>query len=190
MTGTAPAARTLGAPAEGTAGTSDSPAPGPGPAVTPAGSVTKAAGELLSIGAAAQLLGISERALRYYQQLGLVTPCGKTPGGMRRYSDEDVARVSRIRELQSLLGLNLDEIAVVLRNDDRTAEIKQLYHDQRTGPDERTELVRESLRMQEQLRATVEAKRASLEQFLANVDERITRLRSVLERDGGANSSG
>jgi len=42
--------------------------------------------DLLSIGAAATLLGISERALRYYQQLGLITPCGQTAGGLRRYS--------------------------------------------------------------------------------------------------------
>ena len=80
--------------------------------------------DLISIGAAAALSGVSERALRYYQELGLITPCGRTPGGLRRYSEEDLARVARIRELQTLLGLNLDEIAVVLRNDDRLAEIK------------------------------------------------------------------
>ena len=48
-----------------------------------------------------------------------------------------MARVARIRELQTLLGLNLDEIAVVLRNDDRLAEIKAVYHDEHTGAEER-----------------------------------------------------
>lgn len=147
--------------------------------VAAANSGPVAAGELLSIGAAANLLGISERALRYYQQLGLVTPCGTTPGGMRRYSDEDLARVSRIRELQTLLGLNLDEIAVVLRNDDRLAEIRQMYHDERTGAAERAQLAQECLALQEQLRATVESKRAALDKFLADLDERITRTREV-----------
>ena len=77
--------------------------------------------DLVSIGAAALALGVSERALRYYQQLGLINR-GRTPGGMRRYSEADLARVARIRELQSLLGLDLDEIAVVLANDDRLGE--------------------------------------------------------------------
>ena len=138
-------------------------------------------GDLLSIGAAAALLGVSERALRYYQQLGLITPCGRTAGGMRRYSGDDLARVSRIRELQALLGLNLDEIAVVLRNDDRMAEIREVYHDERTGDDERAELARECLRLQEQLRDTVEAKQAALAEFLADVDARMARIRALLE---------
>lgn len=136
--------------------------------------------ELLSIGAAATLLGVSERALRYYQQLGLVTPCATTPGGMRRYSEEDLRRVERIRELQSLLGLNLDEIAVLLKNEDRIAEIKQSYHDERTGAGQRAELLRESLTIQETLREMVEAKRVGLEKFLADLDRRIERIRELL----------
>src|SRR6204780_3680759 len=83
-------------------------------------------GRLLGIGAAAAQAGVSERALRYYQQLGLITPCSCTPGGMRRYSEDDLARVARIRQLQALLGLNLDEIAVVLRHEDRIAQIKRV----------------------------------------------------------------
>jgi MerR family transcriptional regulator, repressor of the yfmOP operon len=139
--------------------------------------------QLLSIGAAASLSGVSERALRYYQELGLITPCARTPGGLRRYSDEDLARVGRIRELQSLLGLNLDEIAVVLRNDDRLAEIKAMYHDEHTGTEERNSLARECLVLLDQLRGTVEAKRAALDTFLTDVDARIARVRAVLPGD-------
>ena len=102
-------------------------------------------GELLGIGAAAARSGCSERALRYYQQLGLMVPASTTPGGMRRYSEDDLARVARIRELQTLLGLNLDEIAIVLRHEDRLAEIRRAYHDERTTDDERRGLVRECL---------------------------------------------
>ena len=93
--------------------------------------------ELLGIGAAAAQVGVSERALRYYQQLGLMAPSCTTPGGLRRYTQDDLARVARIRELQTLLGLNLDEIAIVLRNEDRMALIRRTYHDERTSQDER-----------------------------------------------------
>src|SRR5271154_4217658 len=118
-----------------------------------------AAGEpLLGIGAAAERAGVSERALRYYQQLGLLVPAS-TPGGLRRYSEEDLARVARIRELQTLLGLNLDEIAVVLRNEDRLAQIRQAWHHEDTSAADRQGLLTESLRLQEELRGTVHAKR-------------------------------
>ena len=99
---------------------------------------------------------------------------------MRRYSEQDLARVARIRELQVLLGLNLEEIAAVLRNEDRTAQIREAYRDKRTGDEERAELARECLALQENLRAIVQAKRAGLEKFLADLDSRIARTREML----------
>jgi len=142
-------------------------------------------GELLGIGAAALKAGVSQRALRYYQQIGLITPCGCTPGGMRRYSDADLARVARIRQLQTLLGLNLDEIALVLRSEDRMTEIKRVYLDEGTGCAERRELVRESLELQQELRATVEAKRVGIEGFLTDLDARIAKTRGLLDQMAG-----
>ncbi len=139
-------------------------------------------GPLLGIGAAAARAGVSERALRYYQQIGLITPCACTPAGTRRYSEGDLARVARIRQLQVLLGLNLDEIAVVLRSEDRMAQIKRSYHHEHTSGAERRELVRESLRLQHVLRATVEAKRVAIEGFLADLDARIARSSDLLSQ--------
>ena len=148
--------------------------------ITPAAGSLPAGGEpLLGIGAAAERAGVSERALRYYQQLGLLVPAC-TPGGLRRYSGEDLARVARIRELQALLGLNLDEIAVVLRNEDRLAQIRLSYHDERTSDEERRRLTGECLILQESLRATVETKRVALEGFLADLDVRIQKCRDLL----------
>jgi MerR family transcriptional regulator, repressor of the yfmOP operon len=135
---------------------------------------------LLGIGAAAARAGVSERALRYYQQLGLITPSGCTPGGLRRYSAGDLDRVARIRQLQGLLGLNLDEIAVVLRHEDRLAEIKVAYHQESTGDADRRALLHEGLALQQDLRATVEAKRAAIDSFLADLDARIARIRGLL----------
>ncbi len=138
--------------------------------------------QLVGIGAAAQKAGVSQRALRYYQQRGLLTPRGCTPGGLRRYCEEDLARVARIRQLQDLLGLNLDEIALVLGGEDRMAEIKLAYHDEGTTCAERRELVRESLELQHVLRATVEAKRQGIEGFLADLDARIDKTRALLDQ--------
>jgi MerR family transcriptional regulator, repressor of the yfmOP operon len=156
----------------------------PGPAETAGGGASGEKEYLLGIGAAAAQAGVSERALRYYQQLGLIVPASTTPAGTRRYSRDDLARVARIRELQSLLGLNLDEIAIVLRTEDRMAQIRLTYHDERTSDEERQRLTRECLVLQEDLRATVEAKRAALESFLSDLDARIGRARGLLASHG------
>jgi len=134
--------------------------------------------KLLGIGAAAARAGVSERALRYYQEIGLLTPSARTPGGMRRYSEEDLRRVARIRELQTLLGLNLDEIKVVLRNEDRMAEMRVAYGS--SDEDERRAILRLSLTLHGELRSTVEAKRVALDDFLADLDARMGRIRGLL----------
>jgi DNA-binding transcriptional MerR regulator len=145
----------------------------------------KPAGErLLSIGAAAARAGVTERALRYYQEIGILSPSGHTKGGMRRYSEEDLARVVRIRELQQLLGYNLDEIAAVLRNEDRWAEIRAAYRDQTTDRAARRLLLEESLGLATELRETVEAKRSALEAFLVDLDARLARIHAALEELG------
>jgi MerR family transcriptional regulator, repressor of the yfmOP operon len=137
---------------------------------------------LLGIGAAAARAGVSARALRYYQQLGLITPAASTPGGMRRYSEADLARVERIRQLQTLLGLNLEEIAIVLRNEDRMTAIRDVYHAENTTDADRRGLVAESLRLQQELRSTVQGKRDAIDTFLTDLDERIARTRDFMER--------
>lgn len=142
--------------------------------------------QLLGIGAAAARAGVSQRALRYYQQLGLIMPSASTPGGMRRYSEADLARVERIRQLQTLLGLNLEEIAIVLRNEDRISAIRDVYHDQHTTDADRRGLVAESLRLQQELRSTVQGKRDAIDSFLIDLDERIIRTRDFLEREAAA----
>ena len=69
---------------------------------------------------------------------------------------------------------------MVLRNEDRLAEIRLSYHDERTSDSDRRRLTRECLTLQESLRATVEAKRAALEGFLADLDARIQKCRDLL----------
>jgi MerR family transcriptional regulator, repressor of the yfmOP operon len=146
----------------------------------PGQDATGPAGPLLGIGAAAARARVSERALRYYQQLGLIVPARITPGGLRRSSPDDIARVKRIRELQSLLGLNLDEIAIVLGNEDRMAQIRRTYHDERTSDAERRRLTLECITLQESLRATVDAKLAALAGFRADLNARIRRAQDLL----------
>ncbi|MBO3085960.1 HEAT repeat domain-containing protein [Cellulomonas fengjieae] len=65
------------------------------------------------IGEVSERSGISARMLRHYDALGLVSPTGRTLGGYRQYSADDVRRLFQVEGLRSL-GLSLQEISDVL----------------------------------------------------------------------------
>lgn len=64
--------------------------------------------EYLTIGDAAQRLGIKTSALRFYEDQGLITS-ERTSGNQRRYARDVLRRVSFIRAAQEV-GLHLREI--------------------------------------------------------------------------------
>ena len=149
-------------------------------ATAPTGAAASAPG-LLGIGRAALQAGVSERALRYYQELGLITPSGCTPGGLRRYSDEDLARVAHLRELQDLLGFNLEEIKSIFENEDHLAAVRREYRAEGTDPARRRELLGEALAVRQALRERVATKQAALTRFLADMDADVRKIERLLD---------
>jgi DNA-binding transcriptional MerR regulator len=139
------------------------------------------AAALLGIGQAAVRAGVSERALRYYQELGLITPSGCTPGGLRRYSADDLARVAHLRELQDLLGFNLEEIRVIFENEDHLAEVRREYRSEGTGAARRRELLVEAIAVRSLLRDKVTAKLDALTRFLETLDRERARAQQLLD---------
>jgi DNA-binding transcriptional MerR regulator len=67
------------------------------------------------IGEVARRSGVSTRMLRHYDTLGLVRPTGRTVGGYREYSAEDIRRIFHVESLRSL-GLSLREIGRALED--------------------------------------------------------------------------
>ncbi|MFD2368557.1 MerR family transcriptional regulator [Brevibacillus sp. GCM10020057] len=72
----------------------------------------------------AQKTKLTKRALRYYEELGLVAPSGRTDSGYRVYTDEDVERILRVKDMRDLLGASLHEIKEMV-------ELGRLYEEQR-----------------------------------------------------------
>jgi DNA-binding transcriptional MerR regulator len=70
------------------------------------------------IGEVAKLTGVTTRTLRYWEEVGLLQPSSYRASGERLYSPAHVARVSRIRNLQELLGFSLAEVRTVLNAGD------------------------------------------------------------------------
>jgi MerR family transcriptional regulator/heat shock protein HspR len=79
---------------------------------------------LFVISVAAELAGMHPQTLRIYERKGLLEPY-RTPGGTRRYSQEDIERLQLIQELTSQ-GLNLEGVrrVIALQEENRTLKRK------------------------------------------------------------------
>ena len=69
--------------------------------------------ELMHIGRVAQIVGLSLRTIRYYEEIGLVTPSGRTAGGFRLYCEQDIDRLLLIKRMKPL-GYPLEEMVRLL----------------------------------------------------------------------------
>ena len=61
------------------------------------------------IGELASRVGLTERTIRYYEELGLLDSVKRLEGGVRVYTEDDVRRLRYIRKLKTL-GLSLQEM--------------------------------------------------------------------------------
>jgi len=78
----------------------------------------------LQIGEVAERTGVTQRTLRFYEEKGLLRPPTRMEGGFRLYSEEDVQRVERIRQLQQLLGFALAEIKEMVEAEEIKGQIR------------------------------------------------------------------
>src|ERR1700761_4409510 len=81
----------------------------------------------LNASEAARQLGVSTKALRLYEQRGLLTP-ERTPAGYRTYGPEMMARAAAIVALRAL-GLSVAQVSRVLEGDPQSLEPALAAHE-------------------------------------------------------------
>jgi DNA-binding transcriptional MerR regulator len=115
---------------------------------------------LLRIQEVAATLGLTTRTIRYYEELGLLEPAGRSGGDYRQYDADDVERLRFIKGLRDDAGFSL-------------AQIGQLLED---------EAARE--RNREKFRTTSDfaVRRALIDDALSRVDRQIETLRDKMGR--------
>ncbi len=139
----------------------------------------------IRISDAAASAGVSPRTLRYYEELGILTPSLYTPGGERRYTDNDLSQLHRILELREVLGMNLDEIKEFLAFETRLNELRSTYRANRgvTSPQamaEQEATLREALVLNESLAEQLNAKLARMDTFRAKLVSDAQKCRDLL----------
>ncbi len=129
---------------------------------------------LLTIEQVATRTGLTKRTLRYYEELGLLRPSGRSGGNYRLYSTADIERLERIKELRDLLGFSLAEIRTLLEADDEREQIREAYRHETDALARIAQLERSDALIARQLQL-IEQKIAGLEQMRAGLLERLAR---------------
>jgi MerR family transcriptional regulator/heat shock protein HspR len=75
------------------------------------------------ISVAAELAGMHPQTLRIYERKGLIDPA-RTPGGTRRYSQEDIERLQLIQDMTAE-GMNLEGVRRVLALQEENRRLKK-----------------------------------------------------------------
>lgn len=66
-------------------------------------------GPRMQIGEVAERVSLSLRTIRYYDEVGVVTPSARTKGGFRLYTEDDIARLLLVKCMKPL-DFTLDEM--------------------------------------------------------------------------------
>jgi DNA-binding transcriptional MerR regulator len=148
---------------------------------------------LYQIGEVCQRTGLTQRALHYYDEIGLLVPSERLNGGQRLYNAADLERIDRIKNLKQVLGLSLSEIKRMLDADEARARHLATAHTT-ADPARRRKAVESALRVTDDQLQSVREKVRQLGRLQRQLERQVRDLRRmtihtgpsrIVERIGG-----
>ena len=131
----------------------------------------------LRIGEVAQRVGVTPRTIRYYEELGLLgSGTEREKGSHRTYAETDVARLQELIRLRDLLGLTLEELVELAEAEEARAALRDRWEED-PSDEERLRIVEAAIPHVERQLALVRNRPATLGEFAAELEEKLSRLR-------------
>jgi DNA-binding transcriptional MerR regulator len=140
---------------------------------------------LLRINEVAAETGLTTRAIRYYEEIGLLAPAARSDGDYRLYDASDLDRLQFIRSLRDDAGFSLAQIGQLLEDDAARERNRERFR--QTGDrDERRALLIESRARTAHQIEILETKAARLATMIEEARTRARHLDAhLVELDGG-----
>jgi MerR family transcriptional regulator, repressor of the yfmOP operon len=141
---------------------------------------------LLRINEAAAEAGLTTRAIRYYEEMGLLEPAARSGGDYRLYDQSDLERLLFIRSLRDDAGFSLAQIRQLLEDEDARERNRERFRETQDPAERRAILIDAQTRVDRQIEI-LEAKAARLATMIDEARSRRKHLDGHLaEIDGGA----
>ena len=123
----------------------------------------------------AALLGLTTRAIRYYEEVGLLEPAARSDGAYRLYDSEDLERLGFIKGLRDDAGFSLAEIGQLLEDERVRARNRERF---RSSHDvgERRAIISDALARTERQIDSLLAKQQRLAAMVAEAERRRAKL--------------
>jgi DNA-binding transcriptional MerR regulator len=131
----------------------------------------------MQIGEVSERTGLSLRTIRYYEEVGLVRPSARTPGGFRLYTEPDVARLNLVKRMKPL-EFSLEEMRDLLASLDALDAAEEAGRE-RDAPLQRLAMFR--VAADERCRA-LRGQLETAEEFAASLRREIARQRRLVGR--------
>jgi MerR family transcriptional regulator, repressor of the yfmOP operon len=135
------------------------------------------AGRTLRIGELAARTGTTPRTIRYYEEVGLLQSRDDSAKGTHRLYDEgDVETLDSLVRLRELLGLSLDDLRTMVSAESARAGLRRAFGETEDRPDERERILHEARGHIETQLALLRARRETIAQLEAELEERLERV--------------
>ncbi len=142
----------------------------------------------LQIGEVAERTGVTQRTLRFYEEKGLLKPPSRLDGGFRLYSEDDIGRVERIKELKSLLGLSLADIKEMVEADEVKHQLRATYR-RDAKVSERRAKIGKAIEVTQHQAAIIDQKLQALQGMKDSLEEKLRQYHGWIEHLDDADSA-
>ena len=132
------------------------------------------ASHFLRIQEVASELGLTTRSIRYYEELGLLSPAARSDGSYRLYDASDVERLRFIKGLRDDAGFSLAEIAQLLEGEAARERGHAAFH-ATADPAERKRILCERISSFDSQIQTLERKIGRLQTMVDETESRRAR---------------
>jgi DNA-binding transcriptional MerR regulator len=148
-------------------------------------STTDTEPRLLRINEVAAEVGLTTRAIRYYEEMGLLEPAGRSGGDYRLYDRSDLERLLFIRSLRDDAGFSLAQIRQLLEDEAARERTRERFRETQDPAERRAILLDARERVDRQIEI-LEAKAARLGTMIEEARDRRRHLDGHLAAlDGG-----
>lgn len=126
---------------------------------------------LLRINEVAAETGLTTRAIRYYEEMGLLEPAARSEGDYRLYDADDLDRLRYIKGLRDDAGFSLAEIAQLLEDETARARNRERFRETHDLNERRT-IIQDALTRVDRQVATLRDKAERLEAMIDDANHR------------------